>query len=205
MSELYPLNFTDYAEEYLHDAPPTLKELMAEGFDPFDIDGWDALAWYQTDEEKTEGHTSAQKVRFETKFIRRYKNRVPGLYPLDEWQDELIRIVGEVLPKYNPVFDVLNNGMDPLTVSDRYGKNRKVYSTFPATQLNANVNDYAKDATDTEYESMEIGDFIEKVLALQSRYQDVDVMLLDECEGIFNTYVTMSEDWFAWPDPPVTG
>lgn len=182
--------------------PPTFGELIEAGFEPFDVPDWDTLGWFQTDEEKVaEPFESAQMERFKTKFLRRYKPRIIGIWPPDEWRDELVRMLGELLPKYQPLYKLLSEGIDPLSVRDTYGKERNVYSTFPVTQLDTKKQDYARDARDREFETFEIGDFMEKVNQLQTVYQDADVMLLDDLEGLFDCMLPNADDWYTWPKP----
>ena len=182
--------------------PPTLGEIMEDGFDPFDSPDWNSLGWFQTDAEKESAEfTSEQQKRFETKFLRRYKPRVIGLVPPATWREELVRILGELLPKYRPLYKLLSEGIDPLSVKDTYGKERNVYSTFPVTQLDTSKQDYARDARDREFETFEIGDFMEKVNQLQTVYQDADVMLLDDLEGLFDCMLPTDDDWYDWPYP----
>lgn len=188
-----------FPRPYKH-VPPTLGELIEDGFEPFAVDDWNDLGWYQTDAEKKEStFTSDQQKRFETKFLRRYKPRAIGLYPPEVWRDEMVRILGEVLPKYKTLFKLLDQGIDPLSVKDTYGKNRSVYSVFPATQIDASKNDYARDARDNEFETFELGDFINKVLELAKDYRDADALLLNELEGTFDSVLTTPDNWYTWP------
>lgn len=180
--------------------PPTLGDLMEKGFDPFDDPDWDTLGWYQTPEESTsDPFSSAQMERFEVKFIRRYKPRLLGLYPPETWRYEFVRLLGEILPKFRVIFEALDRGADPLATMDTYGKDRNVYSEFPATQLDTSREDYARNARDREFETFVIGDFIEKVKELGSSYQDADAMLLDALEDLFDCFLPVDDDWYEWP------
>lgn len=183
--------------------PPTLGELMEDGFDPFDIEDWDTLGWYQTEEEMdSDPFTSDQMERFKVKFLRRYKPRVLGLMPPNVWRNELERMLGEVLPKYRVLYAKLDQGADPMASSDYYGKNRTVHSSFPATQLNTRVEDYASSADDHEFETFTVDDFMSKVVQLQEAYQDADVLLLDTLESLFDCMVPIDDDWYEWPRDP---
>lgn len=99
--------------------------------------------------------------------------------------------------------------------SDKYGKSREVFSDFPATQLGDN-QDYADNSTDRQYEdigndtseyqtnrtgaedtktntvSVDLGSYLDKALQLQEMYNDVDVMILDDCNVLFSSLYSMS-------------
>lgn len=159
-----------------------LCELCNAGFNPFGDSRWPLLDWY----------SDAQKSRVEEKFKARYWFREIGIVPPGKWRWEMTRIMGEILPKYKAAYAALDNGTTPLSASDVYEKERRVYSDFPATQLDASVNDYAKSANDREHEIVTDGDFIDKVNALRSRYNDIDACILDELEVTFSCMMSVS-------------
>lgn len=172
-----PPNVPDYHAAYSIE----LCELCNSGFDPFGDSRWATLDWY----------SDAQKSRLEEKIKARFWFREIGIVPPGRWRWEFTRVMGEVLPKYKAAYAALDNGTTPLTASDTYEKERTVYSDFPATQLNASVNDYARNANDREHETMTDGDFIAKVEQLRSRYNDIDVCILDELEVTFSCLMTV--------------
>lgn len=159
-----------------------LCELVNGGFDVFGHPRWDTLDWYN----------DAVKSRIEDKLLARYWYREIGITPPGEWRHELTRIMGEILPKYKPVYAAIAEGITPLATSDEYGKERNVYSDFPATQLNPEVSDYARNANDRQYERITNGDFIDKMAELQTRYNDVDAAILDELEVCFSCLLTVT-------------
>lgn len=159
-----------------------LCELIAAGFDPFGDERWPTLAW----------HSDEQRSRWEEKFKARFWYRDIGITPPGIWRHELTRVMGEVLPKYKQLYEQIDKGAGPLAESDSIGKERRVYSDFPATQLNPEIEDYARSANDYEYEHIDNGSFIDKAEQIRNRYNDVDVLLLDEVEGCFSCMLTVS-------------
>lgn len=159
-----------------------LCELVEAGFDPFGDERWDTLAWYSDE----------QRSRWEDKFKARYWFRDIGITPPGEWRHELTRLMGEVLPKYKQLYEQLDNGAGPLSTLDEYGKERRVFSDFPATQLNPETEDYARSANDYQYEHMTNGDWIDRTRQVFETYNDVDVLLLDEMEGMFSCLLTVT-------------
>lgn len=159
-----------------------LCELVNGGFDPFADARWDTLDWFN----------DAVKSRIEAKLLARYWYREIGVTPAGEWRHELTRVMGEILPKYKSVYAAIADGLTPLAAADEYGKERNVYSDFPATQLNASVEDYAKSANDRQYERVTNGDLIDKLEAIQTRYNDVDAAILDEMEVCFSCLMSVS-------------
>lgn len=157
-----------------------LGELIEGGFDPFGDPDWQGLDWYN-DETRT---------RLEGKVVRRFRYRDIGIVPPGPWRQELTRVAGEVLPKLKPLYQALAEGISPLADTDEYGKERHVYSQFPATQLDANVYDYASTADDRQYEKVVNGDYLDKALQIYNSYVDVDAAFLDSLEVCFSCLIT---------------
>lgn len=153
-----------------------LCELVDGGFKPFGDKRWNKLDWYSKD----------VKTRIEEKLLARYWYREIGIFPAGEWRHELTRTMGEILPKYNLLYKALDENTNALADSDVYSKDRTVYSDFPATQLNNKTNDYAKNAYDHQNETVTQGSYLDKAADIKSRYNDIDVMILDEMEVCFS-------------------
>lgn len=153
-----------------------LCELVNSGFNPFGDERWAGIDWFSDE----------QRERFEKKFKMRYWFREIGMVPAGIWRLKLTSLVAELMPKYKALYKSLADGADILTVGDEYGKSRDVFSAFPATQLNTETQDYAKNATDNQYEKIQTGNFIDQAIKIQREYNDVDVMLLDDCEEVFS-------------------
>lgn len=159
-----------------------LGELVEAGFDPFGDPRWAGLDWY--DDETRE--------RIQVKITARFKYREIGLTPPGVWRDELTRVMGEILPKYKALYAALASDPDILATSDEYGKDREVFSAFPATQLNPEREDYARNARDTQFEHVSQGDFTDQYTKYASRYNDVDVLVLDDLEVCFSCLITVA-------------
>lgn len=159
-----------------------LCELIEAGFEVFGDEDWPSLDWY-SDEAKT---------RLEKKLVKRFYYREIGITPPGEWRHELTRVMGEVLPKYKPLYAALASGSSVLADTDEWHKERHVYSDFPATQLDTETQDYARSAEDHEHETIVTGDWLSKTREIASSYKDVDVMVLDELECCFSCMWSVS-------------
>lgn len=166
-----------------------LGELVNDGLFEWETD--DSLIWDYYSEE--------QYKRVMGKFVNRYFYREIGVVPYKKWRLFYVRKMNEIMPKYKILYAALDSGTDPLQDSrvkgDKWGKSRNVFSDFPATQLGDN-QDYADNSTDRQYEDMEDtvtqGSYLDKALQLQELYNDIDVMILDDCNVLFSSLYSMS-------------
>lgn len=156
-----------------------LCELIEGGWIDFDSPEWDFDAY---DEE--------QRNRLWLKFKRRFYYREIGITPPGQWKWELLRKLDEIMPKYKPIYELLENGQNILQHYGEYGKSRNIFSEFPQTQL-GNNEDYASNGTDREYEEIYLGDWMEQIAKLKN-YDDVDVMILKELETMFSAMFTVN-------------
>lgn len=140
-------------------------------------------------------YDAAQYKRVCKKLNERYFWDEISLLPPVRWKQQLIRKLNEIMPKYKPLYEVLEKGIDPLQVYGEYGKSRNIFSEFPETLLNGN-SDYVSNGTDREYEIIKQGDWIEKMLQYAKDYNDIDVMILDELETLFSGLYTVSVNGF---------
>lgn len=164
-------------------------ELVNDGFEVFGDPGWNEVAWPSDDD--PESYLSKTRERLESKLLRKFwfaeiDPRVPGI-----WRYDLTTKMQLIMPKYREVYEAVADGLSPLADSDVYEKNRRVYSDYPAAQLDNNTRDYASTADDYESERVELGDVIEKMSRL-STYNDVDAAVLEELECCFCQIMTMS-------------
>lgn len=164
-------------------------ELVNDGFDVFGDEGWEQIDW--PSDENPESWLSQTRSRLEGKLLRKFwfaeiDPRVPGI-----WRYDLTTKMQLIMPKYREVYKAVADGLSPLADSDVYEKNRRVYSDYPAAQLDNNTRDYASTADDYESERVELGDVIEKMSRL-STYNDVDAAVLEELECCFCQIMTMS-------------
>lgn len=169
-------NEPNYEPDYHATYSIQLIELINAGFNPFGHAAWNHIDWFSDE----------QRERWQEKFLLRYNYREIGLTPAGYWRAKLTSLVFEQMPKYKPLYKALADGADIMAIGDEYGKEREVYSAFPATQLNTETQDYAKSANDRQHETVQTGNFIEQASKLASSYNDVDVMLLNDCEEVFS-------------------
>lgn len=187
MRQMKPFSFT--AQELPHDyhgaISLTWAELEACGF----ID-WDSPEWHW------DAYDDAQRTRLEGKISARFEFREIGILPAASWRRQFIRKLNEIMPKYKQLYRKLDSGFDAFIEGDDYGKHRDVFSDFPATLLNGSTEDYASNATDREYENVRTGDALDRYVDFAKRYDDVDVMILDELEIMFSDLITVSFNGF---------
>lgn len=132
-----------------------------------------------------------QYERIIAKIQDRFWFREISCTPPGRWKREFIRKLNEIAPKYNLLYRQLENGLDPLQVENRYGKSRQIFSDFPETMLSGN-SDYASSGNDREYEDIVEGDVANRVIDFASRYQDIDVLILNELETLFSPFISVS-------------
>lgn len=192
MSELVefePFEGCDALPDYHAIYSVQLCELVNDGFEIFGDPGWDVIAWPSDDD--PESYLSETRERLESKLLRKFwfaeiDPRVPGI-----WRYDLTTKMQLIMPKYGEVYRAIADGLSPLAESDTYEKNRRVYSDYPAAQLDNATRDYASTADDYESERVELGDVIDKMSRL-STYNDVDAAVLEELECCFCQIMTVS-------------
>lgn len=160
----------------------TLGELIEGGW----VD-WSEESWHW------DSYDDAQHQRVCTKINNRFWDREIGVLPPLSWKRELLRKLNEVMPKYKPLYKRLDDGVNILQVSDTYAKNRNVFSSFPATQLKTETQDYATSATDNESENVVEGDWFERMSHIKD-YNDIDVMILDDIDSMFSSFFSVNLD-----------
>ena len=161
----------------------TLFELEEDGIVNYDDDSF-IFDYY--DEE--------QKERLWTKFSARYAFREIGILPYARWQKRLIGKLNEIMPKYKWAYDYLKDGYSPLATESRYNKSKSTDYDFPVSQLTSN-EDYASYGRDFKHEEIITGDFLDKLAQLRTA-ADIDILILDELEGLFSSLVTVNMNAF---------
>lgn len=156
-----------------------LCELINDGWVDFTSTDWD-FDWYDIE----------QRNRLWKKFERRFYWREIGVLPPSRWKWELLRKLDEIMPKYKPLYKMLEEGQNILQHYGEYGKSRNIYSDFPQTMLGGN-EDYASNGTDKEHEEIYLGDWIDQLEKIKN-YDDVDVMILKELETMFSCMFTVN-------------
>lgn len=180
LNNFIPCKCDDYHATY----SIQLCELINYGGIDFDSEEWDFDSY-----ERFEGDRE-QRDRHWKKFKRRFYFREIGLTNPGEWRWEVLRKLDEIMPKYKPLFKMLDEGQNILQHYGEYGKSRNVFSDFPQTLLGDN-QDYASNATDRESESIYTGDWIDQMAKIKT-YDDIDIMILKELEPMFSQMYTVS-------------
>lgn len=176
MIEYYePVEFDEYHSVF----SIQLCELINDGWIDFSDSSWDF-----------DSYNEEQRNRFWKKFERRYYWREIGIMPPKQWKWEVLRKLDEIMPKYKPIYKMLDDGQNILQHYGEYGKSRNIFSEFPQTQL-GNNEDYASNGTDREHEEIYLGDWMEQLEKLKT-YNDVDVMILNELETFFSCMFTVN-------------
>lgn len=162
----------------------TFGELLTDG----GVD-WTQPQWSWRDD----AYNDAQYDRCCKKIENRYYDRELGVMPPGRWRRHFLRLISEIMPILKPLYE-LTDGNPGIFMSDTdtWHKMRTVFSDFPATQLQES-QDYASNATDTQYETITNGDFMSKVRSIrQGDYVDVDVLLLEHLNTCFSPLWTVN-------------
>lgn len=158
-----------------------LGELVERGVFDWSIDNLD---W------KSAAYSNDQFNRICAYFIERFYYREISIEPFAEWARMLKRkLVYELMPKFKPLYERVDEGINPLSDSNEYYKNRTIESSYPETLLSGNA-DYITDGKDEEFERIKEGNFIDEVTDFAERYKSVDEMLLDQLESMFISMYT---------------
>jgi hypothetical protein len=150
----------------------TVGELLEDGAIDYD--------WWQLGE----GVPEEWRARLWTKFVNRFQFREIGILPPGRWMARVRARLLELAPKYLPIYNALEAGTTILDDGGEWHKAREVYSSFPQQALRGADADYASSGNDREHETVRtlgLLDVGERIGA----YNDVDVMLLDELDGLF--------------------
>lgn len=185
--------FIDYYDQYTgHDRwysvyTIQLGELIASGL--FDWNK-DILNW------RDAAIDDAQYERICKYFIERYYFREISIEPFYRWAKRLhTKLVHELMPKYKPLYERLQDGINPLADSDEYYKERDVTSAYPETLLSGNA-DYASDGRDVEHEKIVEGNAVDNAIKFALQYKAVDELFLDDLESMFvDMYTSHVNGW----------
>ena len=181
-------------DEYYHDYHSTVTIQLSELID----DNW--VKWYSISEDGEivpdpdwvwDYYNLEQYKRLCDKFNSRFMFDEISMLPPGKWRQQLIRKINELMPKYKPLYKMIDDGIDPLQVGNEYGKSRNIFSEFPETLLNGN-SDYVSTGTDREYEVIKQGNLVEQLEDYAKRYYDIDVMILNELEIMFTSLYSVS-------------
>lgn len=161
-----------------------LCELIDAGFCDETLTGWE---WPKYSDE--------QDSRLRKKIVDHYLYREISLVPPGLWKHEFIRKMNEIMPKYVPLYKLLNEQPELFGGSSDYYKARNVYSDFPQTQLSGSNGDYASSGNDMESQRIRQADVLDIAKRLDS-YNDVDLMIIEDMQTMFSSLMTVSINAF---------
>lgn len=161
-----------------------LCELIDAGFCDETLTGWD---WPKYSDE--------QDSRLRKKIVDHYLYREISLVPPGLWKHEFIRKMNEIMPKYVPMYKLLNEQPELFGGSSDYYKSRNVYSDFPQTQLSGSNGDYASSGNDMESQRIRQADVLDIAKRLDS-YNDVDLMIIEDMQTMFSSLMAVSINAF---------
>ena len=175
-----PYDMSDAPRDFHAVVTVTLGELITDKW----VD-WTDPSWHW------DSYNDEQYTRVCEKFNNHFWDREIGVLPPGSWKREVLRKFNEIMPKYKLVYQALENGVDILQDSDTYGKNRNVFSDFPATQIAPQNQDYASNATDNQFETIVQGNFLKKMEKIKD-YNDIDLMIINDMDSLFSCFYSVS-------------
>lgn len=154
----------------------TLGELVNNGIFAWELDylNWESAAY-----------DAEQYERVCAYFIERFRYREIGMVPFKEWALMVRRkLVYELMPKYKPLYERVDEGINALQDGNEYYKNRTINSAYPETLLSEN-SDYITDGRDEEFQRIQENNLVNSMADYAARFKSVDEMLLDDLESMF--------------------
>ena len=151
-----------------------LSELMAEGLDIWSYIDWSGSAFDQD-----------QYERLCAAFEQRFMWREISMEPFSVWAQRVAyKLNYELMPKYKPLYEAEQQGLNVLADGDEYFKHREIGSDYPETLLSAN-SDYVSIGKDIEDERLKFGNLPDAYQRVYEKYRSIDAMILDELECMF--------------------
>ena len=129
-------------------------------------------------------------------FNERFYWREISTLPIKEWFMYLHRkFMYELMPKYKPLYERVEDGINPLQSGNEYYKNRRITSSYPETLLSENA-DYITDGLDEEHQKITEKGIVDVLPDYVALYRGVDQLLLDELETLFiSMYTSFVNSW----------
>ena len=139
---------------------------------------------------KDAAYNEEQYKRICEYFNERFYYREISIEPFEEWARTLRRkLVYELMPKYKPLYERVDEGINPLSSENEYFKNRTIKSAYPETLLSGN-SDYITDGVDTEYQKIKEDSFLDTYKKYTDSYIGIDELLLNDLESMFISLYT---------------
>lgn len=139
----------------------------------------EVLDWSQ------EAYSTDQYARVCEYFKQRFYWREISIIPFLEWAQILKRkLVFEIMPKFKPLYERIEEGINPFSSENEYYKSRAIDSAYPETLLSGNA-DYITEGRDEEFERVKEGALVSSYNEYVEQFKPVDEALLDELESMF--------------------
>lgn len=153
---------------------------------------WYEMGFYDPNDDswKFDAYDDVQYERLCEKFLDRYYYREVSTPLPAQWKRAYLRKLNEIMPKYKLLYERVERGVNPLQESRDRAKSRDIFSDFPETMLSGN-SDYASTGNDREADTMHEGNATELAMKFAEKYNDVDVMILNELERTLFTGVML--------------
>ena len=161
-----------------------LCELVNDGFCDKQLTGCE-LPYYSVE----------QDTRLREKLTDHYWYREISIVPPGVWKHEFIRRMREIMPKYIPLYKLINESPELYGGDSEWYKGRDIYSDFPQTQLSGENQDYASSGNDREFQRIKQGDVIDTAKRLTD-YNDVDLMIVNDMSPLFSCLFTVNINSF---------
>ena len=182
VNSINELPFDEYCDDPDYHAVVTIKlcELVNDGFCDKVFSGWD---WPSYNDE--------QDLRLRTKIMNHYWFREIALVPPGIFKHEFIRKMNEIMPKYIPLYRLMDESPELYGGGSEWYKGRDIYSDFPQTQLSGDNGDYASSGNDREFQRIKQADIIDTAKRL-SDYNDIDLMIVNDMSSLFSCLFTVN-------------
>lgn len=160
-------NWRDYHAKYTI----IFGELLDSNFD------WGRNEWPCLNEEIRE--------RLIKKIEDQYRFREICDAPPAKFKNFIVRKLNLIMPKYNELYRLIEaDRVDILETSQRYDKDRDVFSEYPQSQIQGSA-DYASNATDKEGKGKTTGNVIQMMNDYIEKYSSIDEHIVKELEVCF--------------------
>lgn len=170
-------------------------ELIESGFDWGENDYCPAFKGVQKVTDGNGEHTynwDEHRKRLNKKIVERYYWREICATPPGKFKWFLLRKLNEIMPKYMKLYMLQDDKDFKILRQETYNsKDRNVFSEYPQSQLKGD-NDYATNADDHAHGHTKDGAPVEMVIDYWQRYNDIDVMILDELDVCFMSLMTLN-------------
>lgn len=180
MAQIDPFVPCEFENEFHAQFSIMFGQLVDEGYVDWSDGTWDFPKY-----------SDEQDARLKQKIIDHFYLRELAIFPPAAWKHEFLRKLREIMPKYIPLYKMLDETPQMFGANSDYYKSRNIYSDFPQTALNGANGDYASTGNDMEYERIRQMDILDLAERLRT-YDDVDVLIIEEIDSMFCSLLTQN-------------